>query len=109
MLHWCADLAGHGEGLHAWSEGVHVSDLRHQIETAAASGSRLHRLLTCAPAFRDAAALRFCLGGSLADDGVAAAAGSIQLHLAAPLVLHNALPMPIHVVAHGITNWTTTR
>ena len=102
-------MAGHREGLHDWSDGVHVPDLGHQVQAAAASGSLENRLLTCQAAYHDASPMRFCVSAGPAEDDAAAAAGSIQLHVTAPLVLVNALPMPVHVVAYGLSNWMNTR
>lgn len=86
-----------------------MPDLGHLVQAAAAAGSRENRLLTCKPAYHDAAPMRFCLGAGPSEDAAAAAAGSIQLHVTAPLILDNALPMPVHVVAYGLSTWMNTR
>ena len=43
-----------------------------------------------------------CLAGSGTD-------GTLELRVTAPLVLHNALPMPVHAVAYGLSNWMNIR
>jgi len=38
-----------------------------------------------------------------------AAEGSLELRVTAPLVLHNALPMPVHAIAYGLSSWMNIR
>ena len=59
-----ADLAGHGEGLHAWSEGLAVQALRGRVAQLRRREPPLTSSLTCAPAHQDAAVLRFCVGAA---------------------------------------------
>ncbi len=35
--------------------------------------------------------------------------GTLELRVTAPLVLHNALPMPVHAIAYGLSNWMNIR
>ena len=63
-INGCADLAGHGEGLHSWSEGLAVPALRGRVAQLRRREPPMTSNLTCAPAHHDAAVLRFCVGAS---------------------------------------------
>jgi hypothetical protein len=93
---------GAGAPLYQWSSTVQLQQLLHQSAEAGRAGGdrqRALRHLECQHTLGALPTVSFCMGTSAG----AAGAGTWDLVIAAPLVVHSALPMPVEV---AISSWT---